>query len=96
MIMVRKSITKSELFEMTFKDTKRHELRYEVTDKGELKFLLTIVPKKGKGKTIEWPIKDLEVGTHPIFGIDEKEKGKLAKLKPKELNVNFGIFSLKW
>ena len=94
--MVQKSITKSELFDMTFKNTKRHELRYQVTDKGEIKFLVTIIPEKGKGKTIVWPIKDLEVGTHPIFAIDEVKKGKLAKLKPKELNVNLGIISLKW
>ena len=96
MIMVQKSITKSELFDMTFKNTKRHELRYQVTDKGEIKFLVTIIPEKGKGKTIVWPIKDLEVGTYPIFAIDEVKKGKLAKLKPKELNVNLGIISLKW
>jgi len=94
--MVEKSITKSELFDITFKDTKRHELRYRVTNKGELQFLLTIVPKKGKGKTIVWPIKDLEVGDHPIFAINVIEKGKLAKLKPKEVTANFGVLKLKW
>ena len=94
--LVKKSITKAELFDMTFKDTKRHELRYRITEDGELQFLLSFIPKKGKGKTIVWPIKDLEVGTHPIFAIDEIEKGKLAKLKPKEVTANFGILKIKW
>ena len=94
--MVEKSISKAELFDMVFKDTKRHELRYRVTENGQLQFLVTIISKKGKGKTIVWPIKDLTPGTHPIFAIDEIEKGKLAKLKPKEITANFGVVSIKW
>ena len=94
--MVRKSISKSELFDMTFKDTIRHELRYRVSKDGGVEFLVSIISKKGVGKTIAWPITDMSVGTHNIFAIDEVEKGKFAKLKPKEVTVNFGVFKLKW
>lgn len=94
--MVEKSITKAELFDMVFKDTTRHELRYRVNEDGQLQLLVTFILKKGKDKTIAWPIKDLTVGTHPLFSIDEIQKGKLAKLKPKEITANLGIVTIKW
>ncbi len=94
--MVRKSITKAELFDMVFKDTIRTELRYRVTKDGQLELLVTLVPKKGRAKTIAWPITKLSVGTHPLLAIDEIKKGKLGKLMPKELTINFGIVSAKW
>ena len=94
--MVKESISRDELFEKIFKDTIRTESRYRVTDGNELQLLVTLIPKKGKGQTIVWPIKDLEVGDHPVFAIDEIKKGKLEKLKPKEVTANFGLVKIKW
>jgi len=97
--MVKKSITKDELHKMVFKDTIRYELRYRVTKEGELIFLLTFVPKKGKSKTILWPITDLSEGDHALFAIDEVDKGKLQnlkKLKPKKLTLNTGLIKAEW
>jgi len=95
--MIKKSITKKELIGRKFPDNAKVELRYEITKDKQIRFLITMVPHKGKPTTLSWQINDLSEGQHPMFSIDDDE-GKLGFLKKYEvdsIDFNFGFISAK-